>query len=610
MLTAQRDRTPVFHLLVSLPATAMGFALSVQISVLSWMLATRYGLKIDEIGLVWAAGPLAGILGQVLVGGLSDRTWVWGGRRRGFIIAGGALAALAMLLLPEIGAIAHGLGLAGVFGIAITVALALDLAVNVGFNPTRALIADVTREGAERTRAYSWMQVVSGSFGVGAYAIGAIFGNYVLIYVAVALVLLFGVVPALLIVEPRPAPTPTAAVARGTARSVWAILWTLSPIWALLVYDLYGLGARVLGGATTGFAAECRLRGWRPLGLVLPAPFVGRSDRRQQPSAGWSRRVRSAGLGYPANLCLYGRFSASSRMPYARCRRTWGRPPAFAFLALNACRRYWRRSMLGMVCARALGDAAGPCGRRRHLWQRDLVWRSGWSPRTPWQLYALMALCGIGWGSIVSLPFAILSDRVAILARMGLFMGLFNLSVVLPQLVTSLGVGTLRSRSAAGQRAWSSACRACFWLYLQPCCGTCTRALHTRPVREQTNDPPADLPCHARFALLPHPGVAAQASALRSRPHRCSGFCRRWIWATKPWSITSSSAAFATATATAMEISTGHHSRACLICRALGVTAILLTPLYPSRVYHNYFATDFRWHRSPHTARWRIFGGW
>jgi nitrate/nitrite transporter NarK len=75
MLTFQRRRGLPFFVLISLPATAMGFALSVQISVLSWMLSTRYGLAIEEIGLVWAAGPLAGILGQLLVGSLSDRTW-------------------------------------------------------------------------------------------------------------------------------------------------------------------------------------------------------------------------------------------------------------------------------------------------------------------------------------------------------------------------------------------------------------------------------------------------------------------------------------------------------------------------------------------------------
>jgi len=49
-------------------------------------------------------------------------------------------------------------------------------------------------------------------------------------------------------------------------------------------------------------------------------------------------------------------------------------------------------------------------------------------------------LLGIGWASTISLPFAIMSQKVD-QAKMGLFMGLFNLSVVLPQLVASFGVG-------------------------------------------------------------------------------------------------------------------------------------------------------------------------
>lgn len=431
MLAMQRDRTPAFYLLISLPATAMGFALSVQISVLSWMLSTRYGLKIDEIGLVWAAGPLAGILGQVLVGGLSDRIWVWGGRRRVFIIGGGAMAALAMLLLPEIGAISQGLGLAGVFGVAITVALALDLAVNVGFNPTRALIADVTSDGAERTRAYSWMQVVSGSFGVGAYAIGAIFGNYVLIYVAVALVMLFGVVPSLLITEPRTI-DPVAATNASTCRlSFPAIAWTLSPIWALLVYDIYGLGAQVLGFVETGYAAE-GLCAVATLALVVHA-FIARPDS----DSAFRRTVAASALCWIGvqPIFVYMVSFLQQRMPTLDT-VALGQTTSIAFLALNAVAAI---APIGLgTVARRFGPipvhvaavalmAAGCVG----------VWLFA---HAPWQLYALMAVCGIGWGSIVSLPFAIMSERVDA-TQMGLFMGLFNLSVVLPQLVTSLGIG-------------------------------------------------------------------------------------------------------------------------------------------------------------------------
>jgi MFS family permease len=59
---------------------------------------------------------------------------------------------------------------------------------------------------------------------------------------------------------------------------------------------------------------------------------------------------------------------------------------------------------------------------------------------TPVALYILMAVIGIGWASIVSLPFAIMTEKVD-KSRMGFFMGIFNLSVVLPQLFVSLVLG-------------------------------------------------------------------------------------------------------------------------------------------------------------------------
>ena len=65
---------------------------------------------------------------------------------------------------------------------------------------------------------------------------------------------------------------------------------------------------------------------------------------------------------------------------------------------------------------------------------------------TPAAIYVLMAVVGIGWASMVSLPFAIMSQKVE-KGQMGLFMGLFNLSVVLPQLVVSLGVSLAVSRA-------------------------------------------------------------------------------------------------------------------------------------------------------------------
>lgn len=444
MLAFQQRRGPVFFALISLPATAMGFALSVQISVLSWMLSTRYGLAIEEIGLVWAAGPLAGIVGQVLVGLLSDRAWVWGGRRRLFIIVGGTVAALAIMLLPQIGAISQAIGLPGVFAVAITVALALDLAVNVGFNPTRALIADVTAEGPERAMAYSIMQLISGSFGVGAYVIGALLGNDVLIAVATVLVLVFAVGPSLVITEPRQLseemPTPTAFAAAATVADApasdygWqSIVASLSPLWAILIYDIYGLIVRLAGQNVTGYLAE---------GLCAAATLVliGHALLTANGANGSFRRMIAASalcwLGVQP-IFVYMVSFLQGRMPWLDD-TALGQTTAFAFLAMNG---------VAAVAPLALGRLAGRFGALPvHVAAVATIalgclaiWLFA---AAAWQLYALMAFCGIGWGSIVSLPFAIMSDRVAP-ARMGLFMGLFNLSVVLPQLVTSLGIGTL-----------------------------------------------------------------------------------------------------------------------------------------------------------------------
>ena len=203
MLEIQKRTSNLFYAILALPATAMGFALSVQISALSWILVTQFGLDLHEMGFVWAAGPIAGLIAQPIVGFISDNVWFFGGRRRPFILIGGTIAALMLLSLPSIGVINDSLSIDNLIAVAMIVALTLDLSINVSFNPTRSIIADVTQDGNPRTKGYTWMQTISGSFGVLAYAIGAIWGNYFLIYFGVGLVFLFTVVPSFFIEEPR-----------------------------------------------------------------------------------------------------------------------------------------------------------------------------------------------------------------------------------------------------------------------------------------------------------------------------------------------------------------------------------------------------------------------
>jgi len=440
MLAIQRNKATSFLALLALPATAMGFALSVQISALSWILTTRYGLHIDEIGLVWAAGPVAGIVGQLAVGLLSDDVWFWGGRRRPFILLGGLLTALMLLALPHIGLISHTLGLESVLGVAITVALALDLSINISFNPTRSIITDLTADGAERTRGYTLMQTVSGSFGVMAYGIGALWDNYALIYTGVVLVLLFSWLPALLVTEPRnlhPEGSSTASAPRSAKR----ILSMLLPLWGILAYDVIAITLKVLGVQRQSHELEIAAALATLVCMIVTLRSRDRGDAHVREDLVEFRKVLGAHafswIGVQA-MFVYMIAFVQQRFPTLDA-KAGGQMLSTAFFVLSLVAavlpstvlapmaRRWGQIRVHTLCLAIMSAAY----LFAYLYAHSAI-----------ALYAVMAVAGIGWAAIVSLPFAIMSQRVDE-SHIGLFMGVFNLSVVLPQLVASLGIGAL-----------------------------------------------------------------------------------------------------------------------------------------------------------------------
>jgi len=375
MLDIQKKYTYSFYAILSLPATAMGFALCVQISALSWLLSTQYSLNIHEVGFVWAAGPIAGIIGQVVIGLISDKVWFWGGRRKPFILIGGTIAAISLLALTGLGEISQWTGLS-LLVVAIIVALTLDLSINISFNPTRSIIADVTPEGEKRTKGYTWMQTISGMFGVLAYGIGAYYGNYSLIYFGIILVFLFSIIPPFFIKEPKSITTEEVIVKEK--------IRTQSETGQL--YRIY---------LAHGFC-------W----LGVQTMFV------------------------------YMFFYVKETMGITSDTEA-GQVVSLSFLVLNT---------IGFILpATVLEPVAKKIGRVKvHVVAIGLM-AVGYLLMTLfgtsiWLVYTFMAVAGIGWAATVSLPFAIMTEKVD-KAKMGLFMGIFNLSVVIPQLIVSLGFG-------------------------------------------------------------------------------------------------------------------------------------------------------------------------
>ncbi|MBT8049955.1 MAG: MFS transporter [Gammaproteobacteria bacterium] len=447
MLAFQKNKTTAFFALISLPSTAMGFALSIQISALSWILVTQYKLDIHDVGLVWAAGPLAGIIGQVLIGVISDRVWFWNGRRRPFILVGGVLAALMLLALPHLDVISAGMGIGGILGVAIAVALTLDLAINVSFNPTRSIIADVTDDGDERTKGYTWMQTISGTFGVAAYAVGALWNNYVLIYAGAVIVLLFSIIPPLFVTEPRELDASAdASVNRGddpgNDDSLRNMLLAIRPLWAFLVYDIYAMGLRLAGIEVEHYYAEI-VCGIATVGLMAQA--LAEKEVAGRPGRAAFRKVIAAHsfswVGIQTTFVFLVVYLQQALPQLSDI--DLGRVGSTSFLVLNA--------VGALLPAFVLMPMAKRIGRIRTHAISLAFMTAGYVGlyfygATPGQVYLLMAVVGIGWASIVSLPFAIVSQKVN-QARMGLYMGLFNLSVVLPQLIVSLGIALFVSRA-------------------------------------------------------------------------------------------------------------------------------------------------------------------
>lgn len=449
MLQIQKKMSNAFFALLSLPATAMGFALSVQISALSWILSTKYGLDIHEIGIVWAAGPIAGIIAQPLVGALSDKMWFMGGRRRPWIIIGGILAAIMMLALPNLEIIQKIFvggddPQAGLMAIAVIVALTLDLSINVSFNPTRSLVADCTPHN-ERSRGYTWMQTVSGTFGVLAYLIGGTLGNIFLIYFGVGVALLASVIPALLITEPRELQEVDAEKQVEQAKtSTRDLVESLLPLSGFLLYGFYVILSKLFGVHING---TVNIAGY-PLGIIefislvlivlsafIILPNLLKSNARSNEFQKVLLAHSFTWIGVQT-MFIYAFFYLTHELNLGE---QAGKVNSIAFFILSLVSAVLPVLVLngfakkiGMVRTHLICIFIMALGYAGVLWIGNSIIT----------YYLALAIVGIGWASVVSLPFAIMSEKVD-QKKMGLYMGIFNLAVVLPQLVASFKVGEI-----------------------------------------------------------------------------------------------------------------------------------------------------------------------
>ena len=451
MLNIQKKMSNAFLALLGLPATAVGFALSTQIAALSWILSNKYHLDIHDVAFVWLAGPIAGIFGQVIVGLLSDNVWFMGGRRRPFIMIGGMVSTIAFLALPHIREISHITGISDIILIASIIALFLDLSVNVTFNPARSIIADLTPEGKVRTSGYVWMQIISGFFGVFAYFLSMVFGNELLLYIAAVVVFITAVFPILFIQERTD--LEIAASEQQEKYGVLHIFKEIFPLYGFLVFGLFSLFFHFFPealGAWHNPVLIAALLYSVVIGIIIIVQGLKNPTNKNE-----FQKIMLAHsftwVAFQSMFILSGFFIEHQIFPNIELKgiaANWfaekltgtaqtsgssvGNIVSLGFFILN---------FIGAIFPLILQSIAKKIGRVK-TYIAALTFSAigyfyiAYFSRVEIDFYIGMFLVGIGWSAVISIVFAIMSERVNP-AKMGLYMGVFNLAVVLPQMMSN-----------------------------------------------------------------------------------------------------------------------------------------------------------------------------
>ncbi len=139
-----------------------GFAL--QNANVSRILQT-FGAEVGHLSLFWLAAPITGMIVQPIIGHYSDKTWNRLGRRRPYFLTGAILTAIALILMPNAGAFT---GILSPLFIGAGFLMIMDASINVAMEPFRALVADNLPD-EQRTKGFSIQTLLIG--------IGAVVGS-------------------------------------------------------------------------------------------------------------------------------------------------------------------------------------------------------------------------------------------------------------------------------------------------------------------------------------------------------------------------------------------------------------------------------------------------
>jgi len=355
---------------------------------------------------LWLAGPITGLIIQPIIGSMSDRTWNRLGRRRPYFLTGAILASVALFFMPDSSAVWMAAGLLWI----------LDASINITMEPFRAFVADKLPED-QRTLGFVMQSFFIGigqtlanalPFLFGALGVAGVMASGIPFSVEYsfkigAIVFLVAVLWTVITTQEYP-PEDIEAFER-MRREKRGILAGFEEIFSSVAEMPATMKQLAVVQFFTWFALPCM---WQFFGLAVARHVFHAPDER---SEFFVRGTEWGGLCFAIyNVVCF----------------------LVAFLLPVVAKARSRKGvhMISLICG-GLG----------------LI--SVFFITNKWMLFASMAGVGIAWASILSMPYVMLSTAVPPL-RMGVYMGVFNLFIVIPQIVMSLIVPRIYNNVLGG----------------------------------------------------------------------------------------------------------------------------------------------------------------
>jgi maltose/moltooligosaccharide transporter len=371
-----------------------GFAL--QNANASRILQT-FGANVDELPWFWLVAPLTGMIVQPIVGYFSDRTWNRFGRRRPYFLIGALLTSTALILMPNAPHLASFLSPMLIGG---GMLMIMDASINISMEPFRALVADKLPE-EQHAVGFSMQTLLIGIGAVMGSWLPYILGNWFGISKEAAHE---GLVP----------PNVYFSFYIGAAVLLSAIVWT--------VVRTKEYPPEFYEDEVKEEKVKEKFRIPKPMIQLLLVQFFS-----------WFALFSMWVFTTPAVAkTFYGTVDPNS--------------PAFQEAGDWVGILFGVYNLVSAIIALSLPVLAAKIGRKRThalaLAIGGLSFLSFYIIPNPQLLIIPMIGIGIAWGSILAMPYAMLANSIPP-KQMGMFMGLFNMSITIPQIINGIFGGLI-----------------------------------------------------------------------------------------------------------------------------------------------------------------------